>query len=143
MNSIQCQQIKRQVPGGQFSWLPVSIDGIIRGRVPPVIGHIWRREFLKGAERARGMFAFIAKGVAALLVLLALFVAYSAADYLLFQKPPYEDALDKMNHMHGVETCREHSRDNLRDISPLQSLKSANLLLPFLLLSRGRGANAG
>jgi hypothetical protein len=52
------------------------------------------------------MFAYIAKGIAALLVLLALFVAYSVADYLLFQKPAYEDALDKVNHMHGVETCR-------------------------------------
>ena len=52
------------------------------------------------------MFAYIAKGIAALIVLLALFVAYSVADYLLFQKPAYEDALDKINHMHGVETCR-------------------------------------
>ena len=52
------------------------------------------------------MFASIAKGIAALLVLVALFVAYSAADYLLFQKSAYEDALDKINHMHGVETCQ-------------------------------------
>ena len=89
------------------------------------------------------MFAYIAKGVAALLVLVALFVAYSVADYLLFQKHAYEDALDKINHMHGVETCQSIPPDNLRDISPLQSLKSANLLFPFLLLSRGRGANAG
>jgi hypothetical protein len=52
------------------------------------------------------MFAYVAKGAAALLVLLALFVAYFVADYLLFQKHAYEDALGKINHMHGVETCQ-------------------------------------
>ena len=52
------------------------------------------------------MFAYIAKGMGALLMVFALFAAYTALDYLLFQKPSYEDALDKMNHMHGVETCQ-------------------------------------
>lgn len=52
------------------------------------------------------MLAYIAKGIGVLLAVFALFVAYSVVDHLVFQRSAYEDALDKMNHMHGVETCQ-------------------------------------
>lgn len=46
------------------------------------------------------------KSIAVLLAVAALLPAYAAADYLVFQKSAYEDALDKINHIRGVETCQ-------------------------------------
>ncbi len=52
------------------------------------------------------MFVKVAKGVSVPLAVFAFLAAYSAAGYGLFQKSSYEDALDKMNHIRGVETCQ-------------------------------------
>jgi hypothetical protein len=46
------------------------------------------------------------KSIAVLLAGAALLPAYAAADYLVFQKSAYEDALDKINHIRGAETCQ-------------------------------------
>src|SRR5579872_6198371 len=52
------------------------------------------------------MLGFFVKGTGLVLAVAALIAVYAAADYLVFQKSAYEDALDKINNIHGVETCK-------------------------------------
>jgi hypothetical protein len=51
------------------------------------------------------MFGYIVKGICALMATGALIAPSSAAELQSTNKSAYEDALDKVNHIHGAETC--------------------------------------
>jgi hypothetical protein len=51
------------------------------------------------------MFLYAMKGMAALPLIFAMANAYPASGSQMLNKSAYEDALEKMNHIRGVETC--------------------------------------